>query len=182
MGFGRKGVCERMHSAAWMQGASLLASLIGGCAIIAIRLRSSRKPATLRKIIAPPLGMATGFLMFLFPAARVPWTWGVAAFAAGALLFSYPLIATSRFEVSNGAIYLKRSRLFIVLIVALLAVRILLHDVVEHYVTIPQTGALFFLLAFGMILPWRLAMVRNYTRTAKEAGLYPVSKAGADKQ
>jgi len=153
-----------------LQGLFLLASLLGGAAVIAIRLRAGRKPATLRKIIAPPLGMATGFLMFLFPITWIPWSWGLAAFGAGALLFAYPLIATSSFEVSNGAVYLKRSKLFVALIVGLLAVRILLHDAVERYVTVPQTGALFFLLAFGMLLPWRLAMAKKFRAAAKEIG------------
>ncbi|MCC3375134.1 CcdC family protein [Cohnella sp. REN36] len=141
---------------------SLVASLAAGATVIAVRLRATKKPATLSKIIAPPLGMATGFLMFVSPLVRVPWLWALGAFLVGALFFSYPLILTSRFEVANGHVYLKRSKMFIVIIVALLAVRILLHDVVERYVSIPQTAGLFFLLAFGMLLPWRLVMVKRF--------------------
>jgi len=154
---------------------SLVASLLAGALVIAVRLRGTNKPTNLRKIIAPPLGMATGFLMFVVPAVRVPWLWGLAAWAVGAVFFSYPLILTSRFEVKDGAVYLKRSKMFIVIIVALLAVRILLHDVVERHVTIPQTAALFFLLAFGMLLPWRLAMLRRY-RALEKASSEPQTR------
>ncbi|MEF3302405.1 CcdC family protein [Paenibacillus sp. GYB003] len=147
------------------QAASVLAALIGGAAVIAVRLKASAKATSLKKIMIPPLGMATGFAMFLFPAAHVPWMWAAAALLAGALFFAYPLIWTSRFEVRDGHVYLVRSKAFIVIIVALLAIRLLLHDLVERAVSVPQTGALFFLLAFGMILPWRLAMVRRYKAT-----------------
>jgi len=141
---------------------SLLVSVVAGGLIIALRLRGTSKPTNLRKIIAPPLGMSTGFLMFIAPIVRVPWLWGLGAVAVGAVFFSYPLILTSHFETVDGQIYLKRSKIFIVIIIALLVVRILLHDVVEEHVTIPQTGALFFLLAFGMLVPWRIAMARRF--------------------
>lgn len=141
---------------------SLVASVAAGVLIIALRLRGTTKPTDFRKIVAPPLGMATGFLMFLVPAVRVPFLWGLAAWAVGAVFFSYPLILTSHFEVTNGQIYLKRSKMFVVIIIVLLIVRILLHDVVEEHVSIPQTGALFFLLAFGMLLPWRIAMAKRF--------------------
>jgi membrane protein CcdC involved in cytochrome C biogenesis len=152
---------------------SLAVSLLAGALVIAVRLRGTSKPTTLRKIVAPPFGMATGFLMFVVPAMRVPWLWGLAAFAVGAVFFSYPLILTSRFEVVNGEIYLKRSKMFVVIIVVLLVVRILLHDVVERHVTIPQTGALFFLLAFGMLLPWRIAMARGFIALKRKLDAEP---------
>jgi Membrane protein involved in cytochrome C biogenesis len=146
----------------------LLGSLLAGVAVIIVRLKAASKPTSLRKIIAPPLGMATGFLMFVVPDTRIPWLWALAAFAVGAVFFAYPLIATSRFEVKDGRIYLKRSKIFVVIIVALLAVRVLLHDVVDAYVTIPQSAGLFFLLAFGMLLPWRLAMWKGYAVVEKQ--------------
>ncbi|RUS49125.1 CcdC family protein [Cohnella sp. AR92] len=147
---------------------SLLGSLLAGVMVIIVRLKAANQPTSLRKIVAPPLGMSTGFLMFVVPDTRVPWLWGLAALAAGAIFFAYPLIATSRFEVREGRIYLKRSKMFIVIIIALLAVRILLHDVVDEYVSIPQSAGLFFLLAFGMLLPWRLAMWKGYVETERK--------------
>ncbi|TNJ65154.1 cytochrome c biogenesis protein CcdC [Paenibacillus hemerocallicola] len=144
------------------QIAPVAIALIGGIAVIAVRLKASAKPTSLKKILMPPLGMSTGFAMFLFPFTHIPWLWAAAALLAGALLFSYPLIWSSKFEIRDGDIYLVRSKAFVFMIIGLLVVRLLLHDLVERAVSIPQTGALFFLLAFGMIVPWRLAMARRY--------------------
>lgn len=143
---------------------SVLLSLCGGAAVIFLRLRAQNKPTNAKKIIMPPLGMATGFLMFVVPELRIPWQYGVIAFLAGAVLFAYPLIRTSKFQREGELIYLKRSNMFIVVIVTLLIVRLLLHDVVEQYVTIPQSAGIFFILAFGMLLPWRAAMYREYKK------------------
>ncbi|THF84117.1 CcdC family protein [Cohnella fermenti] len=150
---------------------SLLGSLLAGLAVIIVRLKAANRPTSLRKIIAPPLGMATGFLMFVVPDTRIPWLWGLAAFVVGAIFFAYPLIATSKFEVKDGQIFLKRSKIFIVIIVALLAVRVILHDVVDDYVTIPQSAGVFFLLAFGMLLPWRLAMWKGYAEVERRMAM-----------
>jgi membrane protein CcdC involved in cytochrome C biogenesis len=42
------------------------------------------------------------------------------------------------------------------------AVRIAARTYVEQYVDTIQTGSLFFLLAFGMLLPWRIVMYLRY--------------------
>jgi membrane protein CcdC involved in cytochrome C biogenesis len=144
--------------------ASLVMTLLIGIAVIALRLRAANKPTSMKKIIIPPLGMSTGFVMFIMPAARIPWSWGLAAFAGGAVLFAYPLIRTSALLRIGDQVYLKRSKMFIFIIVALLLIRLLLHDVVEQYVNLIQSGAIFYLLAFGMILPWRLAMLRDFLK------------------
>jgi len=129
--------------------------------VIFIRLRAARKPTSIRKIIMPPLGMVTGFLMFIFPVMRISLLYGVCAFAVGCL-FSLPLIRSSRMEYSDGKVYLKRSPGFIIVLFALLIVRIVLGSYIEQYITIPQTGAIFFILAFGMLLPWRITMFQRY--------------------
>lgn len=136
--------------------------------IIFMRVRATKKPTSARKIIIPPLGMSTGFLMFLVPEMRIPWLWGIGAFLAGAIFFSIPLIRTSRFEVIEGEIYLKRSKAFILILIVLFAIRMGLHNYVEQHISIAQTGAVFFLLAFGMLLPWRLAMFYRYKQMEKQ--------------
>ncbi|GAA3410419.1 cytochrome c biogenesis protein CcdC [Paenibacillus hodogayensis] len=147
----------------WLpQLASIAVALVVGAVIITVRLKASSKPTSFKKIMIPPLGMSTGFAMFAYPPTHVPWLWAAAALLAGVLFFSYPLILTSKFEARGGQVYMVRSKAFVFIIIALLIVRLLLHDLVERAVTIPQTGALFFLLAFGMIVPWRLAMLRRY--------------------
>jgi membrane protein CcdC involved in cytochrome C biogenesis len=138
--------------------------LFGGLMLIALRIRAGRRPATLRKIVMPPLGMATGFIMFAFPVTHIPWLWALSAFGTGLLMFSFPLVVSTRLEKVQEDIYVRRSKAFIAILAVLLLIRLLLHEVVEDYMTIPQTGAIFYLLAFGMIVPWRLAMLSDYLR------------------
>ncbi|MBP3964921.1 CcdC family protein [Paenibacillus lignilyticus] len=144
--------------------ASIVITLLSGVAVMFLRLRASNRPTTMRKIIVPPIGMSTGFLMFVAPVTHVPWLWGIAAFAVGAVLFAYPLIRTSKLERVGETIVLKRSKMFIFILLGLLIVRLLVHNVVEQAVSIPQTGALFFVLAFGMIVVWRIAMLQSYLK------------------
>lgn len=143
---------------------SIVITLLSSVAVLFLRMRAINRPTTMRKIIIPPFAMATGFLMFVVPATRVSWSWALAAFAVGAVLFAYPLIRTSRLEVVGDTIVLKRSKMFIFILLALLLVRLLLHDVIEQSVSMPQTGALFFILAYGMIVVWRVAMLGAYMK------------------
>jgi membrane protein CcdC involved in cytochrome C biogenesis len=148
-----------------MQTTATLGAVLMALMVIAIRLKAAQRPTSIKKIIMPPIGMTTGFLMFLAPATHIPVTWGIGAFLAGAIFLSYPLIRTSKFHVVDGQIYLRRSKAFVFILLGLLAVRLVLHSYVEQYITLPQTGAVFFLLAYGMIIPWRIAMVVEYLRT-----------------
>jgi membrane protein CcdC involved in cytochrome C biogenesis len=145
-----------------VQTATLVGSLVGAAAVMAWRVRETQSPVTARKLLLPPLMMSTGFFMFVMPQMRVPLLWAACAFVAGALAFSYPLIHTSRLVRSGDVVLMQRSRAFLVIIVALFALRLLLRQYVEHYVSMTQTAALFFVLAFGMLLPWRVAMFARY--------------------
>ncbi|WP_435923728.1 CcdC family protein [Paenibacillus sp. DYY-L-2] len=138
-------------------GAALMA-----ISVLVIRLKASRKPVTLKKIIIPPFGMATGFAMFIAPEMHIPWTWALISFAAGWLLFSFPLIKTTKFEIVGDEVFAKRSPGFAFILIGLLVLRLALHEVVEQYISVLQTGSVFFLLAFGMILRWRLFMLKEY--------------------
>ena len=141
---------------------SALGSLAGMLAVLAWRVRERRSAVTLRKIVIPPVGMATGFSMFLVPAFRVPWTWALAAFLVGAIVLAYPLLLTSRLERNGEAIMMKRSNTFFIVIIVLAAIRFLARSYLNTVVSIEQTGALFFVLAFGMILRWRASMFFQY--------------------
>lgn len=132
-----------------------------------IRLRAAKKPLSVKKILMPPLGMSTGFLMFVVPDTHIPLTYALLAFTVG-LLFSSLLIRTTKMESVNGDIYVKQSKAFMFILLGLLAIRIVLHDYVQHYVTVMQTGGIFFILAFGMIMPWRVAMFFQFRRLASE--------------
>lgn len=141
-----------------------LGAMMTAVMAIVVRMRATDKPVNAKKLLLPPVGMSTGFLMFVVPAMRIPLLWGIVAFAAGALLFAYPLIRFSKLERRGAEVFLVRSKAFIFILVGLLAVRLLLRGVIEQYVTLPQTGAVFFVVAFGMLLPWRLAMYRKFRR------------------
>jgi len=141
---------------------SLLSSVVGAGAVMAWRVQEGRTAVTLRKILIPPLGMATGFCMFLVPAFRIPPLWAACAFLLGATVLAYPLLRTSRLVRDGEAIMMQRSHAFFFVVIALAVVRILARSYIDRYVSIEQTGALFFVLAFGMILRWRMRMFFEY--------------------
>jgi membrane protein CcdC involved in cytochrome C biogenesis len=141
---------------------SAITSLLGFMGVMAWRIREGRTAVTTRKIIIPPLGMATGFCMFFAPAFRVPLLWAAIAFAIGAVLLAWPLLATSRLVRDGDAIMMKRSGAFFAVVVVLFAVRYFARGYFDTIMTLQQTAGLFFVLAFGMILRWRLSMLREY--------------------
>lgn len=154
-----------MHSSFATIVASVIA-VVFALTVIFVRLRAGRRPTSARKILIPPVMMSTGFLMYIFPFTHEPVSYAIAAFLVGCV-FSYPLIATSKLYWGTDGVYLQRSRAFIYILLGLLVVRIVLHSVVENYVDIYQTGSLFFCLAFGMLVPWRVAMYLQYRRIAQ---------------
>ena len=141
---------------------SLLSSVVGAGAVMAWRVQEGRTAVTLRKILIPPLGMATGFCMFLVPAFRIPPLWAACAFLLGATALAYPLLRTSRLVRDGEAIMMQRSHAFFFVVIALAVVRILARSYIDRFVNVEQTGALFFVLAFGMILRWRMRMFFEY--------------------
>jgi membrane protein CcdC involved in cytochrome C biogenesis len=134
-------------------------SVVGLAGVLVWRVREGRSAITLKKIVMPPLGMATGFCMFVAPQCRVPWLWGLAAFLIGAIVFAYPLLLTSDLHRQNGVIMMKRSSAFFAVIIVLALARYLARGYFDHYLSLMQTGAIFYLLAFGMILRWRLKLL-----------------------
>lgn len=130
--------------------------------VIFVRLKASSRPVTLRKIWIPPLGMSTGFAMFVVSEVRFPLWWAALAFLIGWFIFAYSLIRSTIFEVRDGHIFAQRSKSFAFILLGLLLVRTLLHEFINRYITIPQSGGLFFILAFGMILHWRFFMYKRY--------------------
>lgn len=141
---------------------STLGAVFMALMVIFIRLKASSRPVTLRKIWIPPFGMATGFAMFVVPEVRFPLWWAAIAFLIGWFIFAYPLMRSTIFEQRDGQIYAQRSKSFIFILLGLLLVRTLLHEFINRYITVPQSGGLFFILAFGMILHWRAFMYKRY--------------------
>lgn len=147
---------------------AIAASIAGAVAMIAWRLRETRGAVSFWKIVGPPLGMSTGLSMFAAPAARVPWAWGLAAFLVGAAVLAIPVARTSRLVRRGDVVLMERSRAFLWILLALIAVRFALHAWIEHVVSPMQSGGLLFLLAFGMILRWRLQMLVTFRRLQRE--------------
>lgn len=145
----------------------MIVPLLMATAIIIIRMRAAKKPVSARKIILPPLFMSTGFVMFHFPETLTPIPYDILAFGLGMLL-SIPLILTSKFEIVGQEVYLRRSKIFFVILLGLLLLRTVVKVWVGDSFTPMQTAGLFFILAFGMILPWRVAMLYMYHRLYKQ--------------
>jgi membrane protein CcdC involved in cytochrome C biogenesis len=149
----------------WLIASTVVAAGMA-TAMIFLRLRAAKRPASIKKIILPPLFMSTGALMFVVPEFRVEWTQVLEALLVG-VIFSVFLIRTSKLEVREGAIYLKPSKAFVFILFGLLVFRIILKLIIGQTVSLGETSGMFFLLAFGMILTWRLAMLRQYLRLQK---------------
>jgi membrane protein CcdC involved in cytochrome C biogenesis len=145
-------------------GTSIAGSLAGLTAIMIWRVREGRTAVSVKKIVAPPMGMATGFSMFAVPAFRIPWAWAGLAFLVGTVGLAYPLLRTSRLVRQGEAIMMQRSSAFFAMILVLAAVRFLARGYFDTLLTVQQTAALFFVLAFGMIVRWRAQMLIEYRR------------------
>ena len=143
---------------------SIFMSLAGLVAVTAWRLRETRSAVSLKKIIIPPLGMATGFSMFFVPAFRIPWAWAGAAFLIGAIALAYPLLLTTRLIRQGDVIMMKRSGAFLAVIFILAAVRFLARGYFDTILTVQQSAGLFFILAFGMIVRWRAKLFIDFRK------------------
>ena len=152
-------------------GTSAIAAVVGLLGVLAWRIREGRTAVTVRKIIIPPLGMATGFSMFIVPAFRVPLTWAALAFLVGMVALAYPLLITSRLVRDGDAIMMQRSNAFFFVVIGLAAIRFFARDYLDAMMSLEQTAGLFFVLAFGMILRWRLRMLSEYRALTAQSSL-----------
>jgi len=149
-------------------------TVVGTLGILAWRVREGQAPVRLGKIIAPPLGMSTGFAMFFSERTQVPCPWTGVAFLFRAFILASPLILTSRLhQEPDGRIWMKRSPIFFFMLLALVTIRFGLRNYLEQYITFWQTGSLAFILAFGMILQWRLRMLRDFKKLSAESADNP---------
>jgi membrane protein CcdC involved in cytochrome C biogenesis len=149
-------------------GPAIAGSIIGLLAVMAWRVREAQGAVSIKKIVIPPLGMATGFAMFIVPAFRIPWVWGAIAFLIAAVALAYPLLLTSRLVRQGDVVMMQRSNAFFTVILGLAAIRLLARGYFDKLLTVQQTGALFFILAFGMIVRWRMQMFLEYRKLTSE--------------
>ena len=145
-------------------GTAIIGAIVGLLAVIAWRIREARGAVSIKKIVMPPLGMATGFSMFVVPAFRVPWSWAATAFLTGAVALAYPLLLTTRLVRRGDLIMMQRSSAFFTVILGLAAIRLMARGYLDTVLSAQQTGGLFYLLAFGMIVRWRAQMLLEYRR------------------
>ncbi len=143
---------------------TLLISAAGLVAVTIWRLREAKCAVSLKKIVIPPLGMATGFSMFVVPGFRVPWAWAGEAFLIGAIALAWPLLLTTRLERRGDVVMMKRSSAFLVVILVLAALRFFARGYFDTILTAKQTAGIFFILAFGMIICWRVKMLIDYRK------------------
>ncbi|MBT2259946.1 MULTISPECIES: CcdC family protein [Bacillus] len=148
----------------------LISSIIAVCmavAVMFIRIKSSAKPATAKKIILPPIFMSTGALMFFVPMFRVTGAEFLEAITVG-MFFSIFLIKTSKFEIRGNDIYLKRSKAFVFILIGLLVFRIGMKTILSSSIDYGSLSGMFWILAFGMIVPWRVAMYLSFRKLSKQ--------------
>ncbi|MFB4164162.1 CcdC family protein [Alteribacillus sp. JSM 102045] len=146
-------------------GAAFMATIA-----IFIRMKAIKKPASVKKIILPPLFMSTGFLMFLYEPTHITFSQTIEALSVG-LIFSLLLIKTSSFEIRDQHIYMKRSKAFVFILFGLLIARILFKLIIGDAINIEELGAMFFILAYGMIIPWRIFMLVTYKKMERQMRL-----------
>ncbi|QBQ07068.1 cytochrome c biogenesis protein CcdC [Sporosarcina pasteurii] len=143
-------------------GTTVMALFMGILAII-VRSKSAKQPVSVKKIILPPVFMSTGALMFIFEEFRVAPLQIIEALIVG-VLFSLILIKTTNFEVREEEVFIKKSKAFAFILFGLLLIRLIGKLVLSNTVDIGELGGMFWILAFGMIVPWRISMLINFKK------------------
>ncbi|WHZ04987.1 cytochrome c biogenesis protein CcdC [Neobacillus sp. YX16] len=140
---------------------SSIGAVFMGIFALIVRMKAAKKPTNVKKIILPPVFMSSGAFMYVVPQFRLTGMEIIEVVILG-MLFSILLIKTSKFEIRENEIYLKRSKAFIYILVGLLIVRIALKSILSTTIDFGELSGMFFLLAFSMIVPWRVAMYLDY--------------------
>lgn len=115
------------------------------------------------RLLIPLLFMVPGLSLLISPNVNEPaWAFG-AAFGMG-ILFSIPLIWTTNYEVREAnLIYAKKNWGFFAVFIGIGIIRFALRQ--EISVMDPQGKmALFIILAFGYIIPWRVVSFIKFRR------------------
>ncbi|MBP1931618.1 CcdC family protein [Ammoniphilus resinae] len=145
---------------------SSIGAFVMALVVIYVRNKKSKEPTSIKKILLPPVFMSTGSIMFLYPPMQVHVLYAIESLIVG-MIFSIPLILTSNFEVKGKNIFLKRSKSFIFILLGLLILRTIIKFFVGDVMSVYETGGLFYILAIGMIFPWRIAMLFRFKQTQK---------------
>ena len=149
--------------------ASIMAVFMG-IGVIFVRQRASARPLSLKKIVIPPVMMSTGALMYVFPYFRLSGIEILEALIIG-LAFSLLLVFTTRYEERDDELYVKPSKWFIGILFGLLVLRLGLKSILSLSISPGEIGGMFFLLAFIMIVVWRLSMLVKYRNFKKQQAI-----------
>lgn len=149
--------------------ASIMAVFMG-IGVIFVRQRASARPLSLKKIVIPPVMMSTGALMYVFPYFRLSGVEILEALIIG-LAFSLLLVLTTRYEERDDELYVKPSKWFIGILFGLLILRLGLKSILSLSISPGEIGGMFFLLAFIMIVVWRLSMLVKYRNFKKQQAI-----------
>ncbi len=118
------------------------------------------------RLLLPVLFMLPGIMIFLNPRIHAPLLEWIIAIVIG-LALSIPLIWTTNYEVrEDQQIYAKKNMGFIVAFLAILGIRLLL----RNYVSMldPETlAALFMVIAFSYVIPWRVMSYLKFRKLAR---------------
>src|SRR5699024_3306168 len=137
---------------------SIVVDFLKDIEVIVVMMKAHQNPVNEKKIILPPFFMATGALMYVVPYFRLTGMEIIECIILG-VLFSTILIWTSRFETYGSEIYMKRSKAFPIILISLLLIRTIIKIFISNKIDPGEIAGMFFLLAFCMIVPWRLAML-----------------------
>jgi membrane protein CcdC involved in cytochrome C biogenesis len=146
---------------------SSIGAVFMGILALFVRMKAAKKPTNVKKIILPPVFMSSGAFMYVVPQFRLTGMEIIEVVILG-MLFSILLIKTSKFEIRDNEIYLKRSKAFIYILVGLLIVRVALKSILSTTIDFGELSGMFFLLAFSMIVPWRVAMYLDYKKLYRQ--------------
>lgn len=149
---------------------SVVIAALMGLAVIVVRMKAQNYPTNTKKIVLPPFFMATGALMYVVPYFRLDGGEIIEAILVG-LFFSLFLIFTSNFEIKDNQIYMKRSKLFPFILITLLIIRTVGKFFLSDSIDPGQLAGMFFLLAFSMIVPWRIAMYFKYKKLKNQLAI-----------
>jgi membrane protein CcdC involved in cytochrome C biogenesis len=150
-------------------GSTLIALFMGTMAAI-VRSKAAKRPVSVKTIILPPIFMSTGALMFIFEEFRVAPLQIVEAIGVG-MLFSIILIRTTNFEIRENEIFIKRSKAFVFILFGLLIIRLIGKLLLSNTIDVGELGGMFWILAFGMIVPWRIAMLVKFKKIQNTKGV-----------
>lgn len=149
-----------------MNGSLYTIVLVAAALVLLRYVRSTSRPIRGGgiRILLPVLFMAPGLMLIGNPEAH-PQVWMQTAALALGVVLSLPLIRTTGYEIrENGLVYAKPSLWFLAAFLSVLAVRFILRSELDM-LDASTKAALFMTVAFGYIVPWRIASFIKFRRT-----------------